>query len=95
MNTRNALIFCLIGGAMMAMSPLFAARFSMAGFDSMSTRALWLAVVGGSQVAMGTGWFGQKALSWLGDRLATFGVATLDRSRAAGRAQEQVHGRTA
>ena len=80
MNTSNALGFLLLG-VTMALWPLLAPQgFPPSGFDGTSTKALWLEVVGGFQVALGAGWLGQVGLSQVADRLATFGMPTLDNS---------------
>ncbi len=80
MNTSNAFGFSLFG-LMMALLPFVApGAFLPTGFDGTSTRALWLEVVGLSQVAIGAVWLGQVTVTKFADRLATFALPTLDRS---------------
>lgn len=76
-NARG--FFCF--GLMMVLLPISAGgAFPPTGMDGSNTRALWLGVVGWAQMAIGAAWLGQAALVRIADRLATFEMASLDRS---------------
>ncbi len=55
MNTTNAISFALIGSIMEILPRAFPACFPPTGYDEASRRALWLAVMGAVQIALGIG----------------------------------------
>jgi hypothetical protein len=58
MNALNALLFALLGFAMESLPHLFPTWFPRNCADRDSTQALWLAFVGGTQVAIGAAFIG-------------------------------------
>ncbi len=80
MNISNAFGFSLFGLTLALLPFVAPGAFPPTGYDGSNTSALWLEVVGFSQVAIGAVWLGQVAMSKFADRLATFEMPTLDRS---------------
>ncbi|MBC7368954.1 MAG: hypothetical protein H7343_19440 [Undibacterium sp.] len=80
MNNSNAFGFALLGLTLAMLPTVAPGGFPATGFDGTSARALWLHLVGGVQVAIGSVWLGQAAIGKFADGLATFQMPTLDRS---------------
>jgi hypothetical protein len=59
MNGLNAFLFVTMGSAMGFLPHLFPSLFPPTGADESSTRALWLSVVGATQVAIGLAYIAQ------------------------------------
>jgi hypothetical protein len=55
MNVLNALIFAALGSVMEIVPRAFPSFFPPSGADQASGRALWLALMGGVQLALGLG----------------------------------------
>ena len=55
MNGLNAAIFALIGGVMELVPRLFPSWFPPTGADQANARALWLAVMGVTQISLAAG----------------------------------------
>ncbi|HEY1792801.1 MAG TPA: hypothetical protein VGG34_07775 [Opitutaceae bacterium] len=55
MNTPNTMILAALGMVMEALPRVFPAWFPPTGADQASARALWLAVMGGVEVAIAAG----------------------------------------
>jgi hypothetical protein len=56
MNGVNAAIFALIGAGMELLPRLFPSWFPPTGGDQSNTRALWLAVMGVTQIGLAAGY---------------------------------------
>jgi hypothetical protein len=56
MNDLDALIFALLGSVMEFLPIVFPSWFPRSGADQSSARALWLGVMGATQVAIGAGY---------------------------------------
>jgi hypothetical protein len=55
MNALNAIFFTALGSVMEILPRVFPSWFPQTGADQASTRALWLAFMGGVQIAVGVG----------------------------------------
>jgi hypothetical protein len=55
MNAQNALVFTLLGSVMEFLPVLFPSWFPRNCADRESTRAIWLGVMGATQIALGVG----------------------------------------
>jgi hypothetical protein len=80
MNIANAFGFFVIGTAMIVSPMLAPAGFPPTGFDGTSARALWLDVVGASQVLIGASGLIQIWINRVADSVATVRCPRLDRS---------------
>jgi phosphate/sulfate permease len=80
MNTAHALGFFALGLVMLLIPVVAPGSFPGHGPDGSNAQALWLAVMGGVQLAIGLMWAGQLAVSRFADDLATFALPVLDRS---------------
>jgi hypothetical protein len=79
MTTANARGFLFLGLAMALLPMAASGAFPPTGIDGSNTRALWLGLVGWVQMAIGAAWLGQAAVARVASRLATFGLASVDR----------------
>jgi hypothetical protein len=57
MNDLDAVIFALLGSVMELLPMVFPSWFPRGGADQSSARALWLGVVGATQIAIGASYF--------------------------------------
>jgi hypothetical protein len=55
MNALNAVVFAALGSSMEILPKIFPSWFPPTGSDQSSTRALWLALMGAVQIAIGLG----------------------------------------
>jgi len=55
MNFANALVFAVLGWVLEMMPRAFPSWFPHAGSDGANSRALWLSLMGGVQMALGLG----------------------------------------
>lgn len=56
MNAANALFFALLGTVMELLPVVFPSWFRRGDVDEGSVRAIWLALMGGVQIAIGVGY---------------------------------------
>jgi hypothetical protein len=75
MNATNALIFATFGFLMEIAPRAFPTLFPQCGADQYSCRALWLFVIGATQITIGVGFI---ALN----NLAPFAMSIVSRTRA-------------
>jgi hypothetical protein len=76
MNAMNAVVFAALGSVMEILPRLFPSWFPPTGSDQSSTRALWLAVMGALQMALGAGFIVRCHLVPAIFRIFTHGSAT-------------------